>query len=312
MKKLISLLLCLLLAAMLAVPALADVIWEPWDDFYTQHRSECLHMDARFEAQTDVDVYKSPQKRTVVTTIPVGTEVYISWVWPSDVEWGYYEYVTDTDEGDGWLELSGLRRLYNADDFDREYAGEITEEAGFIPLEEYGSIYIWPYPGSGEWIDCIDSAAWDWAEDPSYYATWTDDAGHRWGHVGYYYGIQGWVCLTDPGADDLPRTAPRYADESGAPLPTPEAPPIPEELDEPGALAEPEIAEEPEIVNEPEAADEPTVPNDPVTEPEPTPLPTPIPERAVQPIVPLLVLLVALVVIVTAVILAVLIRKKRK
>ena len=37
---------------------------------------------------------------------------------------------------------------------------------------------------------------------PDYYKVFTDEAGHKWGNVSYYYGIRNaWICLDAPAAD---------------------------------------------------------------------------------------------------------------
>ena len=86
---------------------------------------------------------------------------------------------------------------YDAISFQEEFSDRITEEEG--TLEVSGAVVrFWNYPGSE------DATAFAVEGDylPEYYETFTDDAGRRWGHIGYHMGIRDvWVCLDDPTAD---------------------------------------------------------------------------------------------------------------
>jgi len=209
MKKMILFILAALFALALSAPALADGIWEPdYDEFFFRHRDECVYTDAHYEAQSDSAVYETPERDSVVTTIPAGTVVYIGYTWTSDTTWGYCEYSGES----GWVELGDFRKLYDASDFRAEHAEELTEAGGTVSLAENAAVVLWAFPGSGEIVERIDSAEWDWADDPAYYETYTDEEGRAWGHVNYFYALSGWICLDEPGAEDLPAAAPRYAD----------------------------------------------------------------------------------------------------
>ena len=207
MKKLFTLCLSVLLLAVLTVPALADVIWEPDDSFYWAHYDECQRVGADYEARTDAALCESPDSDVRRGTLSAGTVARVYYRWE---DWGCVD--------GGWVELAQLRRLYGEDDFIAAHGDEIVEEDGAVSRAENGTIVLWTFPGSGEVASVIDSAAFAWAEDdPSYYAVWTDGDGSAWGRVGYYYLARGWICLDDPGADDLPRTAPVYADAADEP-----------------------------------------------------------------------------------------------
>lgn len=207
MKKLISLALCAALALALCAPALADVIWEPDDDFYMEHFDECEYVNASYEAAADVNAMESPVERKTAAKIEAGTLVYVSYVWHGEhADWGYAESY------DGWVPLNVMRRLYNAADFAAEHAGELVAREGAVSRAEHSTICFYTFPGSGK-AETVDAADFDWAEDdPAYYEVWTDAEGREWSHVGYYYAIRGWVCLSDPEADDLPADAPYYAE----------------------------------------------------------------------------------------------------
>lgn len=216
MKKPTCLFLCILLLSALAAPALADVIWEPENDFYFSHMDECERVDAYYEAQTDADVQKSPTQSASKGTILRGEEVYVYYDWHG---WGYVEFAEAGVWTGGWVDLGSFRRLYGADDFLAAHEAEFTQETGSVSRADGERIVLWTFPGSGETAGVIDDG-FDWADDPAYQSVWTDEAGRQWGRVGYYYGMRGWICLTDPNADDLPATAPRYAGEQPVPAET--------------------------------------------------------------------------------------------
>lgn len=107
MKKFLVLSLCLLLAAALTAPALADVLWEPMDDFYFEHYDECRLDESSYAIGADITLYRSPKDPTAVGVLAAGTTqtIRVRWPAPNGDEWGYIEYY---DEGwvQGWINLS--------------------------------------------------------------------------------------------------------------------------------------------------------------------------------------------------------------
>ena len=108
MKKLFALFLCLLLAASLSAPALADMIWEPMDDFYFEHMEECRRIDEEFLAEADTPIYYSPQNATTAGVIPAGDTQLVTYVWTDSrgYDWGYVEYWKDGAMTSGWISLT--------------------------------------------------------------------------------------------------------------------------------------------------------------------------------------------------------------
>ena len=107
MKKFFALLLCLLLAAALTIPAAADVIWEPYDNFYFDHFGECDLTGQSFTTTQDTALYESPEDSTVICVFPAGEEIWVSCVWHSDSgdEWGYVE-LYDDGWTQGWFDMT--------------------------------------------------------------------------------------------------------------------------------------------------------------------------------------------------------------
>ncbi|MBR2717143.1 MAG: hypothetical protein IKD79_05340 [Oscillospiraceae bacterium] len=214
MKKLISLMLCLVLTAMLAVPALADAIWEPTDDFLWEHYDECYRANADYEAQEDAVIQNSPEDDGQKGLVPAEETVHVMYLWEN---WGYI----DENCGMGWVELTRFRRLFGAEDFAMRFGEEFAEEEGVIALADYEQICVWTYPGSGNICGVMDGESYSWSErDPYYDTVWTDELGARWCRLDYYYGMRGWICLDDPAAEEYPALFPRYADEIEEPQET--------------------------------------------------------------------------------------------
>lgn len=222
MKKTIILILIPALLAALAVSAFADVIWEPGDNFYFRHRDECVYMkDARYEAQADADVLTSPEDPTVVGSVSAGDILFIGYIWQGDALWGaVFPFRGEDGAGDwiqGWVDLSAFRKLYGAAEFEADHGDEFFEADGGIPITREQTVVLWLFPGSGEvWAGMGGPDFWLEEETCSYGRIWTEAEGKDWAEVPYWYGSHGWIYLPDPYATDLPRSAPRYADENGA------------------------------------------------------------------------------------------------
>ena len=107
MKRFFSLFFCLLLIAVLAAPALADVIWEPMDDFYFEHYDECRLTEQDYALESNTVLYRSPEDPKSNGILAAGTTQKILCVWtaPNGDEWGYIEYYAD-GWVTGWIDMS--------------------------------------------------------------------------------------------------------------------------------------------------------------------------------------------------------------
>lgn len=197
--------LCLLLALIfLLAPAVsADVILEPQDSFYNQHRDACSYLDRSYYADGPdgcVTVYRNPESAAVVEKLYNGTEVWISYVYTdaNATEWGFCEHYGE-DHWTGWMPMAYLLLKYDSQSFREEFAPRIRDESGQIASYGENRVHFWGYPGSDTlWAAMkIDSGY-----TPEYFQTFTDDAGRDWAYINYYAGIRDvWVCLDDPTAD---------------------------------------------------------------------------------------------------------------
>ena len=108
MKKLVSLLLCLWMAAALAGPGLADVLWEPMDDFYCEHLEECVRSDEGYYAAEDTVLWVSPVERRPSGILPAGESVPTPVMWTDSRghQWGCVEVYREDGLLQGWIDLT--------------------------------------------------------------------------------------------------------------------------------------------------------------------------------------------------------------
>ena len=201
MKRIFSLLLALVFLLALCPAVSADVIFEPQDSFYWEHRGECQYINRAYYADGPENVavvYRSPESAAVVERVANGEPLWISYTY-EDADgfvWGYCEY-NGQESWTGWIPMDYLLLKYDSRCFREEFADRLVTESGTLESAE-GEIRFWDYPGS------MDSVAftveWDYA--PEYQETFTDDAGRKWGYVGYHMGLRDvWLCLDAPTAD---------------------------------------------------------------------------------------------------------------
>lgn len=202
MKKFICLLgmmTCFLLCTILVH---ADVIWEPDDDFYEKHRSDCTHVGRQFIADGPdgvVILYESPTSDKEVATWENGHQVWIAFTYEDGqgVVWGF---PSEGERNSGWMPMEYMKVVYDSISFVEEHSSRIDEQSGCLD-ESYkdDKIYYWKYPGSDEG-DSISMQNWDYM--PDYSSVYTDEEGRSWGYVGYFYGYRGiWICLDNPTAE---------------------------------------------------------------------------------------------------------------
>ena len=202
MKKWISLLFAALLALSLAVPAAADVIWEPEDAFYKKHADDCTLLQRSFYANGAdgyINLYESPESAFVTGQLENGAQLYIDWQYE---DWGYLE-----GDKSGWVPLGDLQIIYDYLSFAEEYGDEFLpyDAAQYRPLMETwagDTLALWPYPGAAEAQNVWQGAADAMAElrQNGFDNIFVDEEGYTWGYRAYLYGNRNvWVCLDDPG-----------------------------------------------------------------------------------------------------------------
>lgn len=203
MKKSVWILVAVVCWVLSAMPVKADVIWEPDDNFYNEHREDCQYVNRNFTANGpdgEVIVYKSPENPKVVDTWENGFKAYISHVYTDEDgnEWGIYEnYETDVM---GWVPMAYMKVVYDGISFLEEYGDSFVETYESFSEELAGqTVYCFDYPGAKNGFEMRMPDVTE--EMPMYARTFTDEQGMVWGYIGYFRGVRDcWVCLSNPTA----------------------------------------------------------------------------------------------------------------
>ncbi len=196
-KVLLFTLLCAMLLS-LCLPVSADVILEPEDDFFQEHREECEYQGYRYylvnSTKGHAYLYVSPGSSATIEGYQNGEQVAVLWLYTDDLGevWGALSYEK------GWFRMSELSLIYDSIAFLEEHT--LTDYTpGSYPMEagKAASAIMWEYPGKR--TDVF------FEEDVEKYISkvYTDEAGEVWGYLSYYRGHRNvWVCLTDPYSDE--------------------------------------------------------------------------------------------------------------
>lgn len=196
-RKLIALLTAVLLLAALAVPAFADVIWEPENSFYSTHRDECAYHDRSYLANAGdgyVTVRKAPGSSAEIANIANGTRFFVQFVWTdqSGAQWGVGYPAGEFDQM-GWVPLADMELIYDYIAFEEDHGAQFGEYDG--SGDALDSAYVYSYPGG--MVTSELEASGDYR--PTFQHLYTDENGLRWTFIGYYMGHRdGWVCIDDP------------------------------------------------------------------------------------------------------------------
>lgn len=230
-KAILTLILCAALILCLAASALADVIYEPSDDFYYSHMEDCGHVNRTFyaNAPSGEAAYAAKPGGETTGAYPNGREVYVSATYEDGdgAQWGYAE-IFDTGEK-GWARMDELLMKYDSQSFYDEFRAELKDYDGPGLDVSRETAVLWTYPESGEIAGELGPEN-GFGDELTFSESWTDGQGRTWGHIGYYYGIRDrWVCLDDPGNTAIePVSRQELPDWSAAPAsPEPDAPASP-------------------------------------------------------------------------------------
>lgn len=226
MKRFFAMLTAAVCALALTVPAFADVIWTPEDDFFKAHQSECTLEKRNYYINSRdgyADLQTSPVSEKTVARAKNGAQVSVGFTYEKNgVKWGVVSYSVsenkknwlkwDKESGVGWVRMSDLLLIYDEQSFETDHGKEFTKYDGSFDklcASADQRVIVWSYPGSG--VISADMKTLDQsysALKPS--AMWMDANGRVWGKIDYYKGIRGWACLSDPANENLPVTEHSY------------------------------------------------------------------------------------------------------
>ena len=202
MLKLIFALLIVCFLLLPPVTALADVVYEPENDFYVRHQREIVFLGRSFVANGNdgsVPVSNAPDSSGEVARLQNGRGVYVDYTCLYDREfWGY------TQEYSGWIKLDQMLVQYDYVAFEEDHLDEFyIYDGDYAQIKENRSAIAWQWPGTDVpplWtFEGLDAA--NLRTEFAY----MDEDGREWGFVTYLYGSRNiWICLSDPLDDDIP------------------------------------------------------------------------------------------------------------
>ena len=193
----------LLVASLLPLSVRADVIYEPFDSFYEQHRRECTYVSRNYTASGpngNVTLYESPLDPKEEKIYDNGTVLSVSYSYEAvnGVIWACCDNWEDGTTG--WVPMEYLELIYDGKSFAEEFGDRfVAVEMNFDISSLNGeAIYFWEYPGCKEPFQGPSGVD----NGPTLINTYRDEMGYEWGQCGYYFGIKGhWINLNDPTAD---------------------------------------------------------------------------------------------------------------
>ncbi len=202
-RRLFILMILLVLAVSLPLSVSADLIYEPPDEFCEEHGRECDHINRSHISNGpngELTVYQSPEDSQILTVVPNRQSIYITHVCTASdgIDWGCVNLWEE--DVIGWVPMPYVVLIYNCSDFRKEFKNRLEEESGDLSAFVGQEIRYWNYPGSE---DCSTIRLKTPEHTiPDYHYIFVDDAGQKWGNIGFYQGIaSSWVCLDNPTAD---------------------------------------------------------------------------------------------------------------
>ena len=201
MKKCAFALITMCIFMSSTIVAYADVINEPNNEFYKQHRNEIIYLGRNFTAKGAdgfASVLIEPGSGRETGRLLNGEEVYLQYscLYKGNY-WGF------AVQHSGWIKIDDLLVLYDYIAFDEEHLYDFyVYDGDYAAIRETRSAVAWPWPGA-------DAPLWT-LEDLDAERLWIrraymDEYGREWGFVAYSYGSWNiWICLSEPLRRDLP------------------------------------------------------------------------------------------------------------
>ncbi|PKM73782.1 MAG: hypothetical protein CVU91_01655 [Firmicutes bacterium HGW-Firmicutes-16] len=199
---------CVILVSLISGFALADVIWEPNDDFYSAHSNDCEYVNRDYysNGETGYMEFFSEPGGTSLGFADNGQTFHVQFSYKlGDETWGVIEYSEvegkliprgEEECKTGWIKLADTTLKYDYQSFDEAHRSEYTIYDGdYSELKDVQNIVMWTFPNSGATNGTIDNIDENFAVQSIY----TDIDNSQWGYVNYYYGMKNfWICLSKP------------------------------------------------------------------------------------------------------------------
>lgn len=217
MKRGATFLMTVALVFSLAVPAAADVLWEPsGNSFYEKNRDEMDYLGRRYTANSPegfITAWDAPDGSVVKGQFENGQELWIYWVYEN---WGLISHYAEDREVEGWVDLDEMTLVYDYQAFAQEYADRITpygeefadysgDAAGVAFYEYPGAPQVKIYWNFQDFAQILDNLRGNRDNGSYIQSIFVDEQGLTWGFVGYMYGrTNAWFCLDNPEGDGDP------------------------------------------------------------------------------------------------------------
>lgn len=209
MKKLSALVLALLLTLLLALPAFADEIWYPDNDFLSTHYGECeiYPRQRSYYANSRrgyLNLRSSPGGQVLQQVKNgerlTGTARYQDWI---------CVVCDDQAEAALWAPAKELSLIYDYIAFAEDYSGQLSPGTGeavetFLASREGDNLVVWPYPNAERADWAWDNGGWvyETVSLQGFTYTYTDPEGYLWGACCLPEFGNVWLCLNAPDAGD--------------------------------------------------------------------------------------------------------------
>lgn len=199
---------CVILVSLLSGIALADVIWQPNDDFYKAHFNECTYVNRQYYSNGEtgfMELFSEPGG-TSLGFADNGELFNVQFSYKlGDDTWGVVAYsqsgeklvpISDGEEKSGWFKLSDASLKYDYKSFDEAHSADYKlYDGNYSELKDLSNIVMWTFPNSGATSGTLDKID----ENFTMQSVYTDLDSTQWGFVSYYYGMKSfWVCLSKP------------------------------------------------------------------------------------------------------------------
>lgn len=213
MKRILTGALTLIMLFSLALPAFADVMWEPDDNsFFERHRRDCTYEDRSYYANGKdgfITLLDAPDGGVVRAQYKNGEVLWVGYAYR---DWALVSRWEDGNSFSGWAPTADLTLVYDYLRFAEEYADQITDYNGEFADYDGGAavFHFYEYPGAAEIKHSFEDTGdmgWDIAGNltgahgnSSYISSiFVDEDGRTWGFVNYMYGFRNsWFCLDEP------------------------------------------------------------------------------------------------------------------
>ena len=213
----------LILALVLTIPAFADMIDVPDNDFWMEHQEEMEYCHRWYTINSPrgyVNFREAPGGRVVHQEkngpLVMGEDRYQGWLFVSYIDNGGLDYVV------GWVKEEELSPRYDSLSFYEEY-GETFVPCGaetvaaYLLARESSYVVYWEYPNAETAVYAEEKTEEDFAEMSSRISvTYTDPEGYLWGQDAR---TDLWICLSALDAGEGQEGTLKLYHSNGTPTP---------------------------------------------------------------------------------------------